>query len=119
PTDIGAVEVQPAGTPAASGSFANVTTPGGTSYTFQVTYTDDTAINVGTLDSSDLRVTGPNSFNTLAAFVSVDVPTNGTPRTATYRFTPPGGFWDFADNGTYVVSVEPSQVADASGNFVP
>src|SRR5207249_4748952 len=30
PTDIGAVEVQPAGTPAASGSFANVTTPGDT-----------------------------------------------------------------------------------------
>src|SRR5207302_2270982 len=97
----------------------NVTTPGATSYTLTVTYTDASAVNVSTLDNSDIRVTGPNGFNQLATFVSVDNNTNGSPRVATYRITPPGGSWDGADNGTYTVSVEPNQVANTSGFTVP
>jgi parallel beta-helix repeat protein len=116
--DVGAFE-KPVNAPSASGSFANVTTPGATSYTFTVTYSDATAINVGTLDNNDIRVTGPNTFNQLATFISVDNNTNGTPRTATYRITPPGGSWDSPDSGTYTVSVEPNQVANTNAVTVP
>jgi hypothetical protein len=118
-TDIGAYEFLPPGSPTASGTFANATTPGATTYTFQITYADDTGINVSTLGTGDVRVTGPNSFNVLPTFVSVDNNTNGTPRIATYSFTAPGGTFDYTDNGAYAVSIEPSQVADISGNFVP
>src|SRR5262249_13957407 len=70
--DIGAVEAVSAGTPVAKSSgFANVTATGGTNYVFSVTYSDDTAINVTTLDNSDIRVTGPNGFNMLATFLEV------------------------------------------------
>jgi parallel beta-helix repeat protein len=116
--DIGAFE-RASNFPTASGTFPNVTTAGGTSYTLQVTYSDSTAINVSTLDSNDIRVTGPNGFNQLATFVSVDNNTNGTPRTATYTITPPGGAWAATANGTYTVSVEQNQVANTSALTVP
>src|SRR5205085_1266322 len=41
---------------------------------------------------------------------------NGTPRTAIYRIPAPGGSWDSADNGTFSVALQSSQVADTSGN---
>jgi len=116
--DIGAFELV-SNAPSAIGSFPNVTTPGGTSYTFTVTYADATAIMVSTLDNNDIRVTGPNGFNQPATFVSVDNNTNGTPRTATYSITPPGGAWAPTANGTYTVSVEPNQVFNTNGFTVP
>jgi hypothetical protein len=104
--------------PAASASASDVTLAGGANHTFTVTYTDNAAVKVSTLDGSDLRVTGPNGFNQLATFLSVDTPGDGTPRTATYRITAPGGAWDFADNGAYTLSVQASQVTDTSSNPV-
>jgi subtilisin-like proprotein convertase family protein len=97
---------------------SNVVSQGAASYTFTVTYSDNTAVDVSTLDSSDIRVTGPNSFNQVATFVSVDNNTDGTPRVATYQLTPPGGSWDYLDNGTYTVSVESGQVTDTGNNAV-
>lgn len=87
------------------------------SYDFTVTYTDDSAIDVSTLDSNDVRVTGPNGFDVLAQFLGVDVNTDGSPRTATYRIAAPGGTWGIADSGTYTISVEASEVSDTSGSF--
>jgi hypothetical protein len=114
--DIGAFE-SATSAPAASTTVGDVTTSGGTSYVFTVTYIAAAGINIGTLDSSDLRVTGPGGFNVLATFAGVDTNTNGSPRAATYRITPPGGSWDFTDDGSYTISMEPAQVTDA--NAVP
>jgi parallel beta-helix repeat protein len=116
--DIGAFE----GTldvPTANGTFANVTTAGATTYTFQVTYGGGTNINVSTLDSNDIRVTGPNTYNQLATFISANPPVNGTPVVATYRINAPGGSFDASDFGTYTVAVEPNQVANTNSGFVP
>ncbi|MBX7103985.1 MAG: right-handed parallel beta-helix repeat-containing protein [Gemmataceae bacterium] len=117
-TDIGAVEVNPA-TPTATGTFAKVTASGGSSYTLTITFADDTAISVATLGTGDVRVTGPGGFNVLATFTGVDVNSDGSPRIATYSFSAPGGTWDAGDNGAYSVSIEPNQVADTGGAFVP
>jgi hypothetical protein len=116
--DIGAVEVNPV-LPSATGTFAPVVSAGGTNYTLKIQFTDDVAINVATLGTGDVRVTGPGGFNVIPLFVSVDINANGTPRTATYSFTAPGGAWDAGDVGSYVVAIEPNQVADVGGNFVP
>src|SRR5207249_12275756 len=59
-------------------------------------------------------VSGPNGFSAFPVFQSVDVNTNGAPRTATYRFTPPGGSWDASKEGTYTVSVGSNQVFDTA-----
>ncbi|MFL5331189.1 MAG: beta strand repeat-containing protein [Gemmataceae bacterium] len=104
--------------PTATSSPANVTISGGSSQQFTVTYSDDSAINVGSLDNTDVRVTGPGGFDVPATFVGVDNNTNGTPRVATYTFSPPGGTWDTADNGTYSVVVQANQVADVATNTV-
>ena len=81
-----------------------------------LTYTDNVAIDVTDLNNSDIRITGPNGFNQLATFVSVDTNTNGTPRTANYQIVGTGGGWDNADNGLYSVLMEPNQVSDTSNN---
>jgi RHS repeat-associated protein len=97
-----------------SGNFTS--SPDG--YMFTVAYSDNNAVNISSLDSNDIRVTGPNGFQQLATFVNVDVGINGTPRTARYIITAPGGSWDVNGNGIYNVFIEPNQVSDTSGNFV-
>ncbi len=98
-------------------TFAPVTVAGGTSYDLQVTYSDNAAVQVSSLDNYDVRVTGPNGFSRFATLVSVNPSINGTPIVATYRITPPDGDWDAKDSGAYSVEVKGWQIADASGNY--
>ncbi|WP_190694442.1 NPCBM/NEW2 domain-containing protein [Nostoc sp. FACHB-152] len=90
-------------------------------YTFNVTYSDMTAVDVSTINgsalSSDILVTGPNGFEQLAQLVSVSSNTNGTPRTATYQITAPDGIWNWNDRGTYEVTFLAGQVKDTLGNI--
>jgi cyclophilin family peptidyl-prolyl cis-trans isomerase len=116
---LGAFTVNvPSTIPQATATATGITTGATTTHTFTVTYTDDFAIDVSTLDNSDVRVTSPNGYNQLATFKSVSVNSNGTPRTATYEIPAPGATWDEADNGTYTISIEAGQVTDTSGNAV-
>jgi Dockerin type I domain len=119
--DIGAVE-GPGPIPIASASIPNITNDGATVQTVTVTYYDDNAIDVSSLGTGNITVTGPNGFAATPTFVSVDNPTNGTPRIATYQFTPPGGSWDRYDYGAYTVQLGANQVFDTdspSANAVP
>ncbi|BAY08442.1 malectin domain-containing carbohydrate-binding protein [Calothrix sp. NIES-2098] len=104
--------------PTASLSAANISTNGGTSQNLTVTYTDNVGVKVSTLDSQDILVTGPNGIKPSVKLVSVNTNSNGTPRTATYQITAPGGSWDAADNGTYTVSVQANQVSDINNNYL-
>jgi hypothetical protein len=97
---------------------ANVTTGGDTTYTFTVTFSDNQAIDVTSLDESDIRVSGPGSFSQLATLVSVTPAGSGSPRTVTYQITAPGGAWNSADVGTYTIAQEANQVFDTAGNAV-
>jgi len=87
-------------------------------HTISVTYSDNVAVDVSSLDSSDIFVTGLNGYNEYATFVSVDTDADGSPRTATYAIHPPGTTWNLPDNGTYTVSIVGSQVSDTGGNHV-
>lgn len=104
--------------PTASLNVSNVAVAGATTKTFTVTYSDDAAIDISTLDSTDIQVTGPNAFSQAATFVGVDVNSNGTPQVATYSINAPGGSWDIGDNGAYTITLDASQVSDTSANFV-
>src|SRR4029077_18576398 len=75
-TDIGAYEFI-SDTPVAVGPFPDVTTPGAVSQTIRVTYFDNVAIFAATIGAGDVRVTGPNGFNVVATWISVDVGTSG------------------------------------------
>lgn len=97
-------------------SAPNVSAVGNT-YTFTITFSDDTAVDVSTLSTGDVRVTGPNGFDEVATFVNVDLNEDGTPRTATFQLTPPGGSWNVADNGTYTVALVAGGVSDIASNI--
>ncbi len=59
---------------------------------FTIVYTDGgSGMDVGSFDSSDITVTGPNGYNATATFISVDVGTDGSPRTVTYQIPAPAG----------------------------
>jgi hypothetical protein len=119
--DIGAVEVQPAGLPTAAATSSDVTTAGGTSQTVTVTYAGTNPINVSNLHTGNITVTGPAGFSATPTFTGVDNNTNGTPRVATYTFTPPGGAWTASGAGSYTITINgsPNQVADTTGLAVP
>jgi PA14 domain/FG-GAP-like repeat len=94
-------------------------TTGSTSYQFTVVYEDGTAVKRSTIDSQDVRVDGPNSFSQLATLVSVSSAQDGSPLSATYSITAPGGAWDAADTGAYTIALQANQITDSNGNFTP
>ena len=116
-----AILIMPATTkaldPTAAATTTNVTTNGGTSYSFTVLYIDDGPL-VDSFDNDDVRISGPSGFNASAAFVNVMLNGSGNRAVATYSIIPPGGSWDSADNGTYTVVMQPFQIFDLLGNSV-
>jgi hypothetical protein len=87
-------------------------------YLFTVSYTDNTLMYKGNLDSKDIRVTGANGFNQLAQFVSSTTSADGKTVVGTYKISSNLG-WGINDkNGVYTVSLEGNQVGDYNYNFM-
>jgi hypothetical protein len=105
--------------PLPSLSVANLTLGGSPSHSCSVTYTDDTAVRLSSLDSFDVLVTGPNGYSNLVEFVGADLPADGTPITATYSIPAPGGSWDADDNGSYEIVLLENEVEDTFNNAIP
>ena len=105
--------------PQADLQVTDITQPGVAAKQFTVTYTDNMAVDVSSIDGGDVRVTGPNGYSRAAQLVSVDTPTDGTPRVATYSVTPPvGGTWTTTNNGVYTVWLQTNQVSDTENAWV-
>lgn len=106
-------------TPQAELLITDLTQPGIELKMFTVTYSDNLGVDVSTLDDADLRITGPNGYDRAARFISVDVPTDGTPRVATYAADPPSDIvWTPDDNGTYTIWMQANEVGDLEGAWV-
>ena len=95
----------------------NITSPGGTSQSITVTYTDNVAVDLSTIGAGNITVTGPAGPLAVTG-VHVDASASGTPITAIYTVAAPGGVWGPEDAGNYAVSVVPGSVKDTSGNGV-
>jgi len=105
--------------PVAELRAADLTRAGQAEILFSVVYSDNVAVDVSTIDSDDVQVTGPNGYSQFARWVSLDQADNGTPRTAIYSITPSGGgAWSPADNGVYLVWMQAGQVSDTESAFV-
>jgi hypothetical protein len=89
-----------------------------TSYQFAVTFTDDTKINLQSIDNADVVVTGPNGFSQKATLVQTDLTTHGSPLSALYQIVPPGGKWTPLANGVYTIALQANQVFDERGRPV-
>ncbi len=106
--------------PGATLQITDITQSGVGAKQFTVTYADNVSIDVTTIDGNDIQVTGTNGYNQLAQLVSINAPSNGTPRIATYAITPPNGTaWAGSDGGIYTVFMRTNQVRDTEGIPVP
>ena len=94
----------------------NIVSGGSPVYTFSVTYTDNVGISVASLGAADLYVLGPNGYSNVVEFAGVDVPTDGTPRVATYTVNSPAEVWASEHNGSYQVYLRAGEVTDTSNN---
>jgi hypothetical protein len=108
----GAVDTTP---PTATLNAANLTSGGSPAHTFTVSYSDDTAVKIASLGTTDLLIIGPNGTNTVE-FGGVDPASDGTPRTALYSINAPSGLWSSADNGQYQVYLQDAEIMDTSNN---
>ena len=105
--------------PVAQLETSDLTQPGQVIKEVRVSFSDDVAVDVSSIDPGDLRVTGPNGYDRLAQTVALDLTSDGTPRRATYSFSSASGStWSAADNGVYTVWVRTNEVADTEGAWV-
>ncbi len=104
--------------PSAHASFANVFKGGSNSYTFTVIYSDQTAINLSTIDSLDVVISDTKGWTTTAALLKTDATGNAATIKATYNIKPPGNWWDPSDLGTYTVSLNANAVRNTGGAAV-
>ncbi len=98
-------------------SAPSVTVAGGTTATVTVTYADNVALDVSSIDVGDITVTGAGGPLTVTG-VSVSPSGDGAPRTATYTVAALGGTWDVGDNGAFTVALAANEVFDTAGNAV-
>ncbi|WP_197171937.1 LamG-like jellyroll fold domain-containing protein [Novipirellula aureliae] len=110
------VNVAASSDPVGTFTVADVAAFGGTQYEISVTYSDETDVDVSSIGYGDMWATNDKGFSRFLDFVGVDNSTNGLARTATYVFTPVGGYWDSSDNGTYTVTLMPGQIFDTGRN---
>ena len=94
-----------------------VTAAGGGTYTFNVTYTDDVAIDVSTITAANVAISGPVGPLRITGF-STTPTTNASQVIATYTAVAPNGAWDIIDNGLYTITLNSNQVFDTAQNPV-
>ncbi len=96
--------------------IAPVVAAGLSSETIRVTYTDNVAVDINTIDVNDITVTAPGGTAPLSV-TGVTIEPSGSPQsvTAVYTVAAPGGAFDLSKDGTYTVALAPGQVTDTSG----
>jgi probable HAF family extracellular repeat protein len=81
----------------------------------QVIFWDDSGVDVASIGSNSVRVTGPNGYSMPALFSGISPTNNAVKVIASFWVPAPGGLWSGTNNGTYTVAVEPGGVRDIHG----
>lgn len=84
--------------------------------TIQIKFTDNQLLRLNTIGNTDLKITGPNGFESFLTLVTALPPENSKTWTATFNVSAPGGTWDAADNGNYRVELVAGVFTDLNGN---
>ena len=85
---------------------------------FDVTFTDDMAIDSATIGADNISVIGPNGTTLPVTALDINTLSNGASRTATYSIAAPEGKWDAADEGEYTVKINAGAVKDTNNNAI-
>ncbi len=105
--------------PSASLVAPNVTIPAGATTTVTVTYNDPEEVEILSLSNDDISVIGPDGQPLTVSNFSSNPTSSASSLAVTYTVQAPGGSWDIADAGTYVVRLNAGQVSDTFENFAP
>jgi len=103
--------------PAAQLNAVNLKKPLAGSYRFGISVRDDAAVDVSSIDSSDLRIIAPDGSSLRAYFMGTDRTDDGPLCGAQYKLAAPGGSWGPQDNGHYQVRLLSNHISDVAGNF--
>ena len=114
PASIGAVEVT-SNVPSAQADLSNVTVGAGATYAAQVIYRDETGLSTASFKSSNVKLDGPGGYSNSAPTVGFSISGDNKTATVTYTFPAPGGSWATTGNGTYTLTMKPTEVADLDG----
>lgn len=90
-------------------SAPTLTNTGTSTYSFDVTYSDDEAVSASTIQNTSVIVTAPDSSTIPATLTSTGL-TSGSTVVATYSIASP------TSDGTYTVDVGSTPVTDLAGN---
>ncbi|HSV14202.1 MAG TPA: SdrD B-like domain-containing protein, partial [Tepidisphaeraceae bacterium] len=93
------------------------TSLGSTTYTFAVSYSDASGIDLSSLDGNDIEVTSTTGYDALATLNGTSV--NGNSVIATYSIAAPSGAWSTDAAGTYNIIQRAGEVRDTFGNTAP
>jgi hypothetical protein len=96
-----------------------VRTIGGTFYKFTIRYTDKTGVDMTSVNSQDIIVTGPGGFSSGVRLLTKTASNGGKTVDAFYRLAARDGTWDRGDNGLYTFNLGDGEIADLSGNPTP
>jgi len=102
--------------PSACFQGSNVTVAAGKAYNFSVVYTDSVQMNAASVQSAVVTAHQEGGLTPTVTLLGVQTSADGKSCTASYRLTPPGGSWDYADNGPYFLQVDPLDIMDGAGN---
>lgn len=82
-----------------------------------VVITDNKGTRPDTFNTGDLDIKKGTTTWTPSIVSAATDPTEGARKvTARFLFTPPGGFWDTGDAGTYTITFKSGAVGDTNGN---
>jgi len=100
--------------PQATLAADDITAGGTRAYTFVVEYESDIALNLNSLDTGDIMVTGPNGYSRTARLMGVINTVNPLAVSAVYRIEAPGNNWDPTDDGVYNIGLVAGEVANTA-----
>lgn len=84
---------------------------------FAVVTTDNKAVRIDTLETGDFVVSkGTTIWTPVLVSAGADPDLGARKVRATFQWSPPGGFWDIGDAGSFVATFKSGAVADTNGN---
>lgn len=105
--------------PGATVNAAPITTGGAGTYSFTVTYADNIAFDVGTINTNNVSIATPNGGRITPTNVTFSANADDTQVVATYTIAAPGGDWGAEDNGAYSITLHTQSARDTAANEVP
>ncbi|MGB3402777.1 MAG: GDSL-type esterase/lipase family protein, partial [Microcoleaceae cyanobacterium] len=113
--ELAATHTEPDVTPPTASLEAETFTVGlgsNLNYNFTASFTDEAGVDVNSLDSNDIQVTGPDGFSQTATLLNV------IDNQATYQIQAPTNGWQENNLGSYAVTVQSNEVSDINSNFM-